>query len=145
MEKEKIEVLKNFLLEDGFYSVEELKKAEFTYENNSISVFNRDYLVLTEEEADEKAKEEIMETLWAFNAEFIAEHSSRVNSDHQIKAIRKMQIELCEDSNNIISALIDDIKEFVNDAIYVDGRGNFLALYDGVEEECEDFYIYRIN
>ena len=35
--------------------------------NNRFSVGRREYLVLTDEEADEAAKEYIEETLWAFN------------------------------------------------------------------------------
>jgi len=112
-----------------------------------------DYLVLTDEEADEQTQQYIADSLWAFRSSFICGFlglSSRVES-----ALEKMQRELCEDANEIIAALIGDrIEEFTQDAISADGRGHFLATYDGHEHEInlfdvtgqnEYFYIYQTN
>lgn len=41
--------------------------------------------------------------------------------------------------------MIDDIVAFVNDAIDADGRGHFIALYDGYENEQDGYFIYRQN
>ena len=40
-------------------------------DENTCDVDGAEYLVLTDDEADEKAKQEIIESLWAFNSEFI--------------------------------------------------------------------------
>lgn len=104
-----------------------------------------EYLVLTDLEADSKTDEYIRETLWAFNASFIASHSTHGWSDRCIKALEKMQGELCEDANPIVAALIEDMDKFIKDAICEDGRGHFLAFYDSCENESGAYFIYRTN
>lgn len=135
----KIEALANFLE----CEIEELEQT--TYDENIFEYGNQEYLVLTDEEADEKAKEEITESLWAFNTSFILEHTNIEWNERTEKAIQKMQEELCEDANEIIKAMIEDIDEFVEDAISSDGRGHFLSQYDGEENEEENYFIYRTN
>lgn len=104
------------------------------------------HIVLTNDEADEKASEYIKDSLWAFNAEFIIDHS-KLPYD-AIDMIKTYQEEKCEGANETIEALIEDMEEFVNDAISADGRGHFLNTYDGNENEetveGETFYIYRM-
>ena len=69
------------------------------------------------------------------------------------EAIKKIQ-ELHEDANDALAEMIKDFDEFVEDAVACDGRGHFLAGYDGVEHEVTyksidnvetDYYIYRRN
>ncbi len=109
---------------------------------------SNDYLVLTDDEADEKAKEDILESLWAFNASFIAYHTDL--DEEVIQAIHDNG--KCESNNDTIHNLIKklgDIDDFVSDAISADGRGHFLSSYDGNENEetvnGTTFYIYRQN
>jgi len=104
-----------------------------------------EYLVLTDDEADDKAREYIEGSLWAFSASFIASHSTKGWSNACVKALEKMQGELCEDANPIVEALINDMDHFVRDAIGADGRGHFISQYDGEENEEGAFYIYRTN
>jgi len=120
---------------------------------------NDDYLVLTDEEANEKVKEYIEGSLWAFNADFIIGECGLDFSG--VDSLRKMQQDSCEDANDFIRSLIDkctDIDSFVESAVRADGRGHFLSSYDGEENEetvcefCEEtgenetmFYIYRVN
>ena len=108
-----------------------------------------EYLVLTGGEAYDRIHDAIEESLWAFNAEFIAAHANARLHDKAIDALRKMQVELCEDANELVRALIGDFDHFVRDAISADGRGHFLASYDGKESEVtvdgQTFYIYRVN
>ena len=59
--------------------------------------------------------------------------------------VKSFQEKHCESANDTILALIDDLDEFVQDAISSDGRGHFLSSYDGEEVETENYYIYRIN
>lgn len=95
-------------------------------------------------------KDEIRESLWDFNAEFILEHSNVGDvSDKVISAFRKMQDKLCESANELVFALISDFDDFVNDAVDSDGFGHFLSRYDGCEHIFKigdsKFYIYRNN
>lgn len=118
---------------------------ESRYDESLFESGSREYLVLTDEEADERAADYIKQSLWAFNPEFIASHTSVDLSKRAIMALAKMQSELCEDANDLVEALISDLDEFIKDAIGADGRGHFLNTYDGYENEEGDFFIYRIN
>lgn len=105
-----------------------------------------DYLVYTDEEADEKAEIYISETVWAFNAEFIVDHSKLpYEAVEMVQAFQKKY----EDANKTILALINDFDEFVSDAISADGRGHFMNSYDGHEHEVNIdgtyYYVYRMN
>ena len=103
------------------------------------------YSVYTDEEADEAAKEYIKESVWAFNADFIINHSKLPYE--AIEMVEGFQSAKYDDANDTILALIDDFDEFVSDAISADGRGRFLSYYDGEENEevvnGETYFIYR--
>ena len=43
------------------------------------------------------------------------------------------------------NSTIKNFDDFVEDAVRADGRGHFLAGYDGNENEQGDFYLYRTN
>jgi hypothetical protein len=109
---------------------------------------NDDYLVLTDEEADEKAKEYITDSLWAFNPSFLA---NMTDFDEEIfQAIADNG--KCESNNDVIYNTIQKtcgINDFVEAAVQADGRGHFMSSYDGNENEetvqGETFYIYRQN
>src|SRR5262249_38857496 len=116
--------------------IEEVRENEF-------EVGNAVYLVLTDEEADKRATEDIEDSLWAFNAGFIIEHSDLPREAREMVAY--FQEKKAEGANDTIRALIKDLKEFVEDAISADGRGHFISHYDGEEHEAGDFFIYRIN
>jgi len=110
--------------------------------------YDNNYLVLTDSEADDKAKEYITDSLWAFTANFLSE---RTGLDAEVfEAIQSNG--KCESNNDTIYNLVqklDDIDSFVDAAISADGRGHFMSSYDGNENEEEvngtTFYIYRIN
>ena len=108
---------------------------------------NNDYLVLTDKESNKKCTEYIKDSLWAFNASFIIEHSKLPYES--LEMIKSFQEQKCEGANDTIEALIDDIDEFIEDAIRADGRGHYLDRYSGDESEetveNETFYIYRQN
>jgi len=105
-----------------------------------------DYLVLTDDEADEMCKERILDSLWAFNSWFLA---SETGIDEAVfSAIQDNG--KCESNNDAILSCIDDEDSFVDAAISADGRGHFLSGYDGKEDEVQvgdfgTFYIYRTN
>lgn len=116
--------------------IEEVRDGEY-------SVGNQEYLVLTDAEADRRTEEYIKDSLWAFNADFIVEHSKLPHE--AVKMVRGFQEAQSERANETIAALIDDMDEFVAAAIQADGRGHFLSGYDGAENEEGGFFIYRTN
>lgn len=123
-----------------FMDLNEIGKANITHQDDHYYTYgNEEYMVLTDEEADDKVKEYIKETVWAFNPTFLSDHSG---IDEEV--FIKLQ-ESCETANDAIFKLIRNFDNLVKDAIYVDGRGHFLAGYDGNENEQGDFYLYRTN
>lgn len=115
-----------------------------------------EYLITDDEGRKTAARENILESLWAFNTNFIMSHSKVRHDlngreyDEVEKAIQKVQGDLCESANSLIKALIEDLDKFVEAAIEADGYGHFLSQYDGEEVEYTDsegneLYIYRQN
>lgn len=147
----KLEALKAHLIENENFTPEEAEEASFDPRFDSFECGSWEYKVYTEEEADKAAREEILETLWAFNPEFILYHTDFYNhstdreDDEFVAGLSKLQGSLCESANPIVKALIVDLDHFVSQAIREDGRGHFLSHYDGEEVESGDFYLYRIN
>jgi hypothetical protein len=132
---EKTEVLANYL----GCEEEDIQETSYCFEYG-----REEYLVLDDTEADEKAKEYIEDSLWAFRPEFLAGETGidQTVFDTFVKA------DLCENANDAIKSIIDStcgIDSFVESAISADGRGQFLSSYDGEEVEHEDYYIYRVN
>jgi len=109
----------------------------YTYEVDGMGI-----RVLTDEEADEQAREYILDTCWAFNASFLCSHMETDVPQDMIEAYQ----EKCEGANEGILGMIKDKDEFVEDAIHWDGRGHFMSSYDGEEIELKyDLYAYREN
>lgn len=134
-EVSKIEALCKFL---------ECSEDDLEEHNDTFEYGNREYLVLTDAEADEKAGEAIRESAWAFNYSFLCGHSKAIAEIPQ-KDYEAMAGKLCESFNKAVLAMIDDVDHFIQDAIGADGRGHFLSSYDGNEEDQDGYYIYRTN
>lgn len=132
----KVEALAKFLEVDPT-DISETSCGEFDAPGGS-------YLVLTDSEADEKAKEYILDSLWAFNYNFLTGHSKAIRAIPQ-KDYEAMAGKLCESFNEAVKAMIDDLDHFIYDAISADGRGHFLSGYDGNENEEGEYFIYRTN
>ena len=129
---------------------EEVREEKYdSYGLRVFSAYGLEYAIGSDEEAQEACKEYIKQSLWAFNASFIIDHSKLEYSSDVEKCIKEMQGKLCESANDLVKALIEDLDEFIEDAISADGRGSFLSPYDGNEEEInidsEYFYAYRLN
>lgn len=101
-----------------------------------------DYLVCDDDEATARAGDYIKDSLWAFNAEFIIDHSELPYESKEM--ITSFQADKCEDANDDIETMISDMDEFIEDAISADGRGHFLNYWDGEEYGEGEFYIYQM-
>jgi hypothetical protein len=125
----------------------EINENEIEKDNyNQYCIDNKEYIVLTNEEANEFVANNIKETIWAFNAEFLICY---FNCKIDVKYIKLLQQKYCEELNDFFMSLIKDMDIFIKDAILQDGRGHFIFSYDGNEEEViienTVYYIYRIN
>ena len=93
-------------------------------------------------------KQYINDNAWTFSPEFIASHTKGGVSNGMIKAITALQ-EACESCNEDVKSLIEDIDNFIEDAVSSDGRGMFLSPYDSNEQEIVIdgvyYYAYRLN
>lgn len=116
------------------------------------AISNEDWIILEDEEADIMAREQIESSLWAFNYSFLVKHSNVIAKIPE--DIFKIMVErMCEDANEIVLALIDNLNDFIEDTINTDGRGHFIASYDFIEYEVEIdiddskkvYYAYRLN
>ena len=104
-----------------------------------------EYLVLNDSDAQDHAADYIVETVWAFNADFLSWFVPEGIEASHIEAMRGNQ---CEDFNDAATALVEAGKgmdRLINEAISADGRGIFIATYDHHEIRHGDWYIYRIN
>jgi len=129
--------------------VEELTEAKYDHYGLRIfEVCGLEYAVGTDEECDEAIKQYMQDSVWTFRPEFIASHTKAGASNGMIKAITALQ-ESCEDCNEDVKSLIEDMDEFIEDAVSADGRGMFLSPYDSEEQEIvidgEYYYAYRVN
>jgi len=105
------------------------------------NMIGEDYLVLTDEEADEKVYEYIADTVWGFTPSFL---SGYTGIDEEVF------VTLQEAGKyDAIRSMIQDFDAFVEAAVSADGRGHFLATYDHNEYDVTvydtTYYIYRVN
>ena len=126
-------------------------------------------IAFSDDIANNAAKQYIEDSLWAFNAEFLANET-----DMPVEVYKALQPQY-EDSSDAILELIEKtcgLDSFIKSAIAADGRGHFISSYDSQETcftdmsqefqneirrflddgdlECDDFnpsdcYVYRIN
>jgi len=134
----KHQALRHYLQDQGI-SKKEIDETldEYDASDEYTHALGEELRILFDDEADEACQDYILESLWAFNADFIASHvcEERIDDyDDLLKSIRSIQ-EQCEGANSAIKAMINDLGQFIQDAISADGRGHFLSSYDGHEYE----------
>tara|TARA_R110002020_G_scaffold475072_1_gene708496 strand:- start:1112 stop:1525 length:414 start_codon:yes stop_codon:yes gene_type:complete len=118
----------------------DIEEIEQGYCDSTFELGNQEYLVLTDQEADERVKEYIEESIWAFSPWFLASHTGL---DEEI--IKHLQ-DKCEGANDVLLNAIKNVDDFINDAISCDGRGHFMSSYDGQEQELDNnLFLYRTN
>lgn len=118
---------------------------------NSYSVGNREYLILTNDEADEAVEDYIRDSIVYFKPGFLINFISDAFDDEIAEGDRENVVrdiqKLDEDEANeqLIRLIGGNWDSLVTDAILSDGRGHFLSGYDGDEVEEGDYLLYRTN
>lgn len=121
-----------YLRREGWLDESDPAIAPDQYDDARYEMGSNAWLCLDDDEADARAKEYILDSLWAFNADFL---ESYVPAGIDADTIRIIQ-EKHEGANDPLRAMIGDrFDELVADAIQSDGRGHFLASYDDDEIE----------
>lgn len=135
---------KHFLNE--YEETEHGKITESEYEENCFECDRAEFLVLTDDEARQKAYEYIEDYIWSFKSEFIHKHSIFQGNDkeNELKVIEAIS-RLYENGNEPMKCIIHNFESFVADAIEQYGQGCYIADYDFEEYEEDGFYIYRIS
>lgn len=124
--------------------VEPSELSESRHDSNLIEYGREEFLVLDDMESDQRTTEYILESLWAFRPEFLASHLKKGIDQEVVELIQSNG--KCESNNSAIESLIEDMEHLIDDAIRSDGRGHFLASYDGNEIELEGgLFAYRVN
>ena len=84
-------------------SAEDITPSRHT--DNVFDVYGQEWLVLTDEEADEAAEARVADDLWAFNAPFVLGQCRLDTSDAVVRAFTKMQGEPGEGATPVVRAL----------------------------------------
>lgn len=137
-EVDRAEILAAFLGIDK----DEVQQGRHRSDDAYFEVGTRQYLVLDDGEAEARARDYIRDSLWAFRPEFLASYTPRGVGANVLRSLQ----DKCEECNAALLAMVGDrFDELAGDAIAADGRGHFLATYDGDEGERGGFFIYRTN
>lgn len=128
-------------------SILSVKPSEIEIDGDYLTYNGEEWLVLTDEEADIRAKDYILDSVWAFRPDFLAGYT-----ELPVEVFEALQ-DKCEDANEAVLELIKrtdgGVDDFVDDAIGADGRGHFISTYDGDEQSvCLDnewYFCYRTN
>ncbi|EOO11440.1 hypothetical protein [Bacillus cereus] len=105
---------------------------------------SNEILVVDEEQRSAMVKEEILQSVWAFNPTFVTENLKDEICDElssyeleQLRdSIKDMQEKMCEGCNVVIKSMID-IDTFIENAIHSDGHGHFLNKENGEEYQLD--------
>lgn len=134
----------------AWLGVEESEITEARFDCWGLTVFevgSDSYAVGTDEEADAACVSYIEESLWAFKGTFIAEACGL--SRELGTVLSSFNAQKCESANEVMLTLVSKtcgLDSFVQRAIGADGRGHFLASYDGDEIDLGNgFFAYRIG
>lgn len=112
------------------------------WDENTFATNKGDFLVLTDEEADDRCREVVENDLWTFRPEFLADFLD-IDRDCAIVVIQALSGKY-EDANETLLQLVGNrFENLCEKAIRADGRGHFLAPHDGEENEQDGLFIYR--
>ena len=135
MASEKANALLEYINEDGYDERIELSSEDGDYISLTDGTV---YLVVTEDEAREYLKEEILLTFGYFNSGFLSSFTGLP------ERLFQDGMEFSEDEvQEIFDATHTNINDFASEAEAADGLGHFLASYDGNEIELGSFLGFR--
>lgn len=117
-----------------------------TNDDNIFDCDGEEWLVLTDTEAEDMVVEYVRELLWAFSHDFLARHCDAIaiiGKGHW-EALAASE---CENMNSMVKRLLgSDLEHVISEAISEDGRGHFLASWDGEEVDLPGgFCGFRMN
>jgi len=123
---------------------DELSREPHDHHDMPVFSYGRaEYAIGSDSEADSAAFDYVKDSLWAFNASFLASYTGLPE-----EMFSGMQGK-CEGANDAFKTCVEraegGMAGFVQEAISADGRGHFLSNYDGEENEEGEFFIYRWN
>ena len=123
---------------------EDIELAPYSHYGLPVYTIGREeYAIGSDSEADAAVAENIKDTIWAFNAEFLADFT-----DLPVEMFQVSQ-KMCEQANDGFLKCVErspgGLAAFVSQAVSADGRGHFLNIYNGDEDEAGNFYVYRTN
>jgi hypothetical protein len=108
--------------------LEKLEWDDITVDGHIVTIEGTDYIILDEEEVQERMEEHLKETASYFNFSFL---SSMTDLPEEV-------FEALIDKNEAVYKLIVQtcgVAAFIEECISVDGAGHFLNSYDGEEYE----------
>lgn len=119
------------------------------YQHYGLTVYSTpdgEFAVGDDLQCDLAVRSYIESCVWALNAEFVLKCCDLPLE--LTDAIRSFQSKQCEDANDALLALVNKtcgIERFTDRAIDADGRGHFLASFDGDENELlGSVFAYRV-
>ena len=118
------------------------------YKENLFEHENSDYLVLSNEEADEETRKQITDTLWSLDALLIKQY---IKTDISTETIEHIQAEMCPNCIHLLLALMENVDLFYKEIGKKFGRNYFIAFHDCLEHVIFEFegnrryYIYRLS
>lgn len=111
--------------------------------------FNADYLILTNEEANQEFEIQLETLIYQLDIDFIKKH---LKIDIPTEILQQYIFDMCDNYSciQVFWELLHDKTAFLEDVAKIYGRGYVLGWYDGKEiEVCADehtsYYIYRLN
>jgi len=95
----------------------------------------------TDEMADKAVYMDIMDSLFAFNTDFLMRFIKRGISEEAVLSMQQQS----ESGNAALRSWLKNKKEFVEEAVASDGRGHFLSPYDGSERTLEEYHLRVVD
>lgn len=105
------------------------------------------FYIGSDAEAEKLTDEYLRKNLSILGADFICEHSKELEKggERAERAVEKMLETLGEDAELLVGSMIDDIDQFVEDAIGLNGYGYYLAGYDSKDHEVNGLNILCLD
>ncbi len=123
-------------------SIDEVKEIK-EFDDNSFEYGEKEFRVLTDQEAIHATKEEIEGVLWLMEPYELASLTGQFQT-----LFEKVNKGVATKANKEIKKIINEscgMDKFINNLIKENGREFYLAHCDSKERKQDGFYIYRIN